>query len=82
MSLQIYPNPAQQTAYISLYSYREDKAQVFISDFMGRKVAEQQISVLSGENEIPIDIHGFHAGTYIVSCLLNERYYILKLIIY
>lgn len=78
--LFFYPNPATTTVNISIYAMDDEPAVICIADISGRKLMEQTVSLVKGENNVPIQIGQLHSGTYLVS-VISSNFAIGKLIV-
>lgn len=82
-SISLFPNPTQEQE-VSLNVIANESASVSISvmDIMGQKVREYGVKTLiSGENNINLDVSDLAAGTYSVRLLKDNQLNSLKLII-
>jgi hypothetical protein len=81
-SLTIYPNPAVNTAIISVVTENEGKMSATIIDAAGRvmsTIPEQQMSV--GYNNIPINTSTYAAGMYYVRMEMNGNVVTKKFVV-
>jgi len=58
------PNPARTSAVISLTSAQPGKAELIVSDISGRRLSQQSISLIAGNNPIPLDVSSLASGVY------------------
>ncbi|MEI8053645.1 MAG: T9SS type A sorting domain-containing protein, partial [Bacteroidota bacterium] len=65
----IYPNPTTANINVLITSPNQQKSTVIIYDATGRTVAKQTITLNSGNNIIPFDVHNFASGTYTVNLI-------------
>lgn len=65
--INIYPNPNKGAFLIRYASANTETIQMSIADIAGRIVAEQQVKVYAGTNEIPCNMQGHTSGLYIVT---------------
>ncbi len=65
----IYPNPTTANISVLITSPNLQKSTVIIYDATGRTVAKQTITLNSGNNIIPFDVHNFASGTYTVNLI-------------
>jgi hypothetical protein len=69
----LFPNPAISTVNVLIAAPDKDKVTLIITDIAGRKVIEQQVSVETGSNTIPVDINGLIKGTYMVKLVCSSN---------
>ncbi len=62
----VVPNPASALAEIRLQSNTSENALVLIVNQMGQVVAENNVNIVSGNNNILLDIEGLSNGMYTV----------------
>ena len=65
----IYPNPTIANINVLITSPNQQKSTVMIYDAAGRTVAKQTITLNSGNNIIPFDVHNFASGIYTVNLI-------------
>lgn len=65
-SLKIYPNPAQNQVTISYNSKFNKTYLLEIFDLSGKRVAQRDIEINTGNNRIEIDVYDIENGSYIV----------------
>ena len=61
---KIYPNPVQNKLNIKIETRESAKATILVTDLSGKIISETPISLLTGENDITIDIKNVSSGTY------------------
>lgn len=82
-SIEIYPNPAQDIAYLNLNMKENSSVNVRILNLSGQIVYEfaNPINIYSGENNILINTQNFTNGVYIVTVSTNQETLNSRLII-
>ncbi len=78
-ALQVWPNPARGTAYLSLLGSDVTPCTLVITDLRGRILFAQNHLDLSGKFEI--DLHQFAAGTYLVETMQNDVRRTVRLVV-
>ena len=63
----IYPNPAKDNTNISYYSLVNGNINIYVADIAGHTIKNMTASVVSGNNNIPLEISGLNKGSYIVT---------------
>jgi len=63
-SLTIYPNPVNDILNVSLNAGGHGKAQLILSDILGRIVIEKDIDVSYSQNNFTLDLSSLPVGTY------------------
>lgn len=65
-SFSIFPNPATKVATINYTSKSGQNIKVSINDISGKLIQTIQPSVVSGKNQIQVDLNGLSKGLYII----------------
>lgn len=79
--MAIYPNPANNKAFLLVNSSLNNPAQVTVTDMSGRTVYSQNVQLKIGGNNIDLPVAKFEGGVYIVRLNVNETIFTQKLII-
>ena len=79
-AIQIYPNPAGNTATISFDLKSNSAVTLAIYALDGKLIANRVYENLSGANAIPMDISGFANGVYFVRLTTKDASSTLRLI--
>lgn len=77
----LFPNPASGEFNIRVPSSEPQQLSVRLVDGLSRTVRQQGFSLISGENVITVDADGLPNGFYFVSCEINGRSFVKKLIL-
>lgn len=82
-SVEIYPNPAKDIAYLNINLKENSKLSMVITNITGQIVYEYSnpINVYLGHNSILINTNDFHNGIYIISVNINNEIFNSRLII-
>jgi hypothetical protein len=70
-SLNIFPNPVTDQLTVSITSQTRYNASMCITDFLGKKIYQQNILIKDGSNSISVKIPRYSKGAYIL--LINGR---------
>lgn len=70
-SLEVYPNPANQSFYVRVNSNAET-SQLFIYDVSGRIVKSQQIDKNEGQTQVYFETQDFSNGTYLIQLIQDD----------
>ncbi|RZL47383.1 MAG: PKD domain-containing protein [Pedobacter sp.] len=62
----LYPNPAHSNLYLEANVKKAQNAEILIYDMTGRKISDQHICLLQGNQIINIDTDNFPAGAYML----------------
>lgn len=65
-SFSIFPNPATNVAIINYASASSQNVKVSVNDISGKLIQTIQLSVVSGKNQIPVDLNGLSKGVYLI----------------
>ena len=71
-AFNISPNPAHNTAAINLVSGSESAADIMVFDSKGALVRTQNVHVVSGGNQIQVDLGSLANGIYVISVEWNN----------
>jgi len=63
----VYPNPANETAYISFNIPYENKCELNIYDHMGKLMLAHKFTSSKGKNLLPVNLNGFPDGVYFLT---------------
>lgn len=66
--VQVVPNPVPKSAQarVLITSAEADRVQLRIMDVTGRSLATQMVSLIAGENPVPINVNSLMPGTYFI----------------
>ena len=62
----IYPIPAKDNLQLVILSPASLQVGITITDLAGRNIAEKKVNLVAGENQLPLEVTGFAAGTYFI----------------
>lgn len=80
--LNVYPNPAQNKAWLSFNLSTTANVRYSITDVKGSVILQEEINAVSGKNDIPInEADHLEPGIYFVALELNELKSVRKLIV-
>ncbi len=63
---KLWPNPVAEQFDLTLNSSRSGNITLTIVDLNGREVRTTNVSVLAGNNQLPMDVSGLEAGMYVL----------------
>ncbi|MBL0138138.1 MAG: T9SS type A sorting domain-containing protein [Bacteroidetes bacterium] len=78
----IFPNPVprDRVATLRLFSNHQQTVHLEIFDPQGKLVDKHPIALNSGENEIPLNVHGFSPGVYFIKTKsASENFPVMRL---
>ena len=79
-SLFIFPNPVENEAIISFANNNREKAVLNVYSIDGKLVLNKKIELISGINNINVNLQGMASGNYIVEIRSNAASYSSKII--
>lgn len=79
-SLFIFPNPVENEAVISFANNNREKAVLNVYSIDGKLVLNKKIELISGINNINVNLQGMASGNYIVEIRSNAASYSSKII--
>jgi hypothetical protein len=65
----VYPNPAKSNLNISIAAPEAANISLAVFDLTGRMVGEQRVSVLAGNNVVPLNVSALASGTYLIKII-------------
>jgi hypothetical protein len=71
-SMNVFPNPATETATLNINGQYKGKAVLQIIDITGRNISKQQINLTEGSNAIKLDVDGLANGKYLLHVTLSD----------
>jgi hypothetical protein len=80
-NLLAVPNPASSEVEISFESSIDKDVPMVIVDMVGKTVMERTHQVVSGLNEVTLDVHHLENGYYLVKVLTPQGAVVQKLVI-
>jgi hypothetical protein len=68
----LYPNPAKSELNMILTSPSNSRIKIIVSDVTGRAVMQQTTSLVSGDNNLKMNIEKLSAGSYVIKATCND----------
>jgi hypothetical protein len=81
-SLEIFPNPAKESARITINASRVSDASIMLFNSLGEMLSEKNVSVREGKNSYPLDVSALPEGIYFVSIKSANSTTARKLVVY
>lgn len=78
LNFTVFPNPVQSKLTLSLDALSSGNAIINITDVNGRSVYESKVSVISGSNNLSIDVTNFSKGAYFIKINVDSENYTSK----
>jgi hypothetical protein len=64
----VYPHPSAATAYLDIYSDREDKeAKLSITNLLGEPISTKNVEIAKGKNVVSFEREQLATGIYLVT---------------
>ncbi len=64
----VYPHPSAGTAYLDIYSDREDKeAKLSITNLLGEQISTKNVEIAKGKNVVSFEREQLATGIYLVT---------------
>ena len=73
--IRTWPNPVSGTLNLSFLSASESIVMVTMTNFLGQNVISENFRGQTGKNEISINTHDMHAGTYLMQITTEDELY-------
>jgi hypothetical protein len=70
--VSLAPNPVKDEAILSVTSAEKSIMEIVVSDLSGKQISKQRISLIAGNNQVPLNLRNVAAGTYQVSGLTAD----------
>ena len=70
--VNVYPNPAVNMLQVILVSPASEKVQIVVSDLAGKIIITQAVQLVSGDNNISVDVSKLSAGSYVIKTICNN----------
>lgn len=64
--VSMYPNPAGEKVMLKFFSNKTESTLIKITDITGRTVKTEKVGIVSGENNITLNLSGVQSGMYYV----------------
>jgi serine protease len=77
----VYPDPAKESATISIYAWVPATANLTIMDVKGKVISTSRQSLVPGSNSITIDTRQFASGMYACQFTFDGKKYLRKFIV-
>ncbi len=76
-----YPNPVNDRLHVVFKNESKGNGRVWMTDPTGRAVFSRNLRLVSDENLIEIDVHGFAKGMYLLGIDRNDNHQFIKVIV-
>jgi hypothetical protein len=76
--ITVYPNPVKDLMKLEINADKADRGQIIITDINGKMVFSRAITIVQGNNILPIDIGNMSNGAYIIKVQLTDDVVIRK----
>lgn len=73
LEVQLAPNPASGTAYLRFVLEKETDIYVQIVNYEGRSLWSNQLTGVTGENTVPVEVHQIPPGLYLVRLAIPDH---------
>jgi hypothetical protein len=82
LNAEVFPNPANDKAILSIYSQYNSDAQIDVVNLSGKTVyALNNVTLTQGSNSLNLDLSSFNPGVYFVKIVSNNTYTVRKFIV-
>ena len=78
-NLKIYPNPTTDFTTVSIDMVKRSEADIAIINALGQTVKTMSSTLISGTNQVELDVQGLGAGLYFVRIEIEGKAQVLKL---
>jgi hypothetical protein len=66
LNFSIYPNPVNDVINLSVYSLKSENGKIQIFDLRGREMLSKNVSFITGENKVVMDVSMLPRGAYML----------------
>lgn len=70
--VSLAPNPVKDEAILSVTSAEKTIMEIVVSDLNGKQISKQRLSLIAGNNQVPLNLRNVAAGTYQVTGLTAD----------
>jgi hypothetical protein len=70
--VSLAPNPVKDEAILSVTSAERAVMEIVVSDLNGKQISKQRLSLIAGNNQVPLNLRNVAAGTYQVTGLTAD----------
>jgi hypothetical protein len=70
--IAVYPNPVQRVLTVSISADKTGQGNMMITDMGGKIIYQKPISVVQGNNMLPVDISNIAGGSYLIKVQLSD----------
>jgi len=79
--MEVYPNPASNVAFVTLYGKAGSMSEIQLLDLQGRLIQTETIRINTSRETLALDISALASGVYMVKAISGKDYRFTKLII-
>jgi hypothetical protein len=80
-AVSIFPNPSNGQSQLEIVSQKMQNASFVLYNNEGKRIAQQDMALLSGKNMIPLDYGDLQPGVYMIRVALDDDVKTLKWVI-
>ena len=73
IALSIYPNPANNIIYATVQAIARADASLLVTDVSGKIMLKQNVTLVKGVQQLPLNLAPFAAGTYFLTIVTKEN---------
>ncbi|MBI4647087.1 MAG: PKD domain-containing protein [Bacteroidia bacterium] len=71
--IMIYPNPAEDYCYISIFNEVPSSMQICLTDVTGRNIYKKQNNLFNGEMRLLLPLQNYADGFYFIKVIINNE---------
>ncbi|MEI6946705.1 T9SS type A sorting domain-containing protein [Paraflavisolibacter sp. H34] len=75
-----YPNPFEQSVQLNIRAEKATLAHISVTDFLGRRILQQTVSLTAGSNQVALPVSAWQAGLYQVQVIAGDQVTTSKLV--
>lgn len=70
--VSLAPNPAKDVAVLSITTAQKGIIEIVLSDVSGKQMSKQRVTVIAGNNQLPLQVAALPSGTYHVTAITAD----------
>lgn len=81
MSLNIYPNPVDETINIKIDNIKDNKVKILIYNILGENVYSQELTTSNNNIDTQINVENLNSGSYLLTIISNDNVWKQQIIV-
>ncbi len=81
LDIYCYPNPVNDLSTLRIVSTNTSISKIELYSVLGQKVWDKRVNLMSGINDIPVNVSSFSPGLYHFQVFIGDQKYTVKMIV-